>query len=50
MQFDIEKYLPYLDERDDLTRKEKEDYIHTIWNFMDCMIERQFEVPEDADE
>ena len=47
MPLDIEKYLPYLEERDDLTRKEKEDY---IWNFMDCMVDSQFEVPEDADE
>ena len=45
-----EEIPPHLDGRKDLTQKEKEDYIRTIWNFMDYMVAIQFDEPEGVDE
>jgi len=50
MGLDMKKYFPHLDGRQDLTQEEKEDYIRTIWNFIDYMAEIQFEEPEGIEE
>ena len=39
---DIEKYRPYFDEYD-LSEEEKEEYIRTLWRFMERFVDQAFD-------